>query len=111
MFKLEIGKETIDVANELRKESNFVSRIELSGNPSKGDVNKIIELMNYSKSLNIPFTMHIAEKIDDEEMIKLIECKPSRLGHGIYVNKEGIELINNNINCEVALTSNIFQEV
>ena len=31
--------------------------------------------------------MHIAEKIDNDEMIKLIGCKPLRLGHGIYVNK------------------------
>ena len=106
--KLEIGKETIDIANELRKKTDFVKGIELSGNPYKGDVNKIIELMNYSKSLNIPFTMHIAEKIDDDEMIKLIECKPPRMGHGIYVNKEGIELMNKyNIDCEICLTSNM----
>ena len=106
--KLEMGKETIDIANELRKKSEFVKGIELSGNPYKGDINKIVELMNYSKSLNIPFTMHIAEKIDDDEMIKLIECKPLRLGHGIYVNKEGIKLINKyNIDCEVCLTSNM----
>ena len=42
-----------------------MSGIELSGNPSKGDVNNIIELINYSKSLNMPFTMHIAQKIDN----------------------------------------------
>ena len=106
--KLEIGKETIDIANELRTKNNFVKGIELSGNPYRGDVNKIIELMNYSKSLGIPFTMHIAEKIDDEEMIKLIECKPPRIGHGIFVNEKGIELMNKyNIDCEVCLTSNI----
>ena len=32
--------------------------------------------MDYSKSLNIRFTMHITKKIDEDEMIKLIECKP-----------------------------------
>jgi len=106
--KLEIGKETIDVANELRKNNNFVKGIELSGNPYRGDINKIIELMNYAKSINIPFTMHIAEKIDDDEMIKLIECKPLRMGHGIYVNEKGVELMNKyNIDCEICLTSNI----
>jgi len=106
--KLEIGKETIDIANELRKQNNFVKGIELSGNPYKGDINKIIELMNYSKLLNMPFTMHIAEKIDDNEMIKLIECKPSRMGHGTYVNNEGIDLMNKyNIDCEICLTSNM----
>ena len=106
--KLEIGKETIDVANELRKNNNFVKGIELSGNPYRGDINKIIELMNYAKSINIPFTMHIAEKIDDGEMIKLIECKPLRMGHGIYVNEKGVELMYKyNIDCEICLTSNI----
>ena len=106
--KLEIGKETIDIANELRKNNNFVKGIELSGNPYRGDINKIIELMNYAKSINIPFTMHIAEKIDDDEMLKLIECKPMRMGHGIYVNEKGVELMNKyNIDCEICLTSNI----
>jgi adenosine deaminase len=106
--KLEIGKETIDVANELRKNNNYVKGIELSGNPYRGDINKIIELMNYAKSIDIPFTMHIAEKIDDDEMIKLIECKPLRMGHGIYVNEKGVELMNKyKIDCEICLTSNI----
>ena len=106
--KLEIGKETIDTANKLRKESDYVKGIELSGNPYKGDINKIIELMNYAKSLNIPFTIHIAEKVDDNEMIKLIKIKPLRLGHGVYINKEGIDLTNEyNIDCEICLTSNM----
>jgi adenosine deaminase len=106
--KLEIGKETIDIANQLRNNNNYVKGIELSGNPYRGDINKIIELMNYAKSINIPFTMHIAEKIDDDEMLKLIECKPMRMGHGIYVNEKGVELMNKyNIDCEICLTSNI----
>lgn len=106
--KLEIGKETIDLANKLRENNNYVKGIELSGNPYRGDINKIIELMNYAKSINIPFTMHIAEKIDDDEMLKLIECKPLRMGHGIYVNEKAIELMNKyNIDCEICLTSNI----
>ena len=106
--KLEIGKETIDIANQLRNNNNYVKGIELSGNPYRGDINKIIELMNYAKSINIPFTMHIAEKIDDDEMLKLIECKPMRMGHGIYVNEKGVELMNRyNIDCEICLTSNI----
>jgi adenosine deaminase len=106
--KLEIGKETIDIANQLRNNNNYVKGIELSGNPYRGDINKIIELMNYAKSINIPFTMHIAEKIDDDEMLKLIECKPMRMGHGIYVNEKGVKLMNKyNIDCEICLTSNI----
>ena len=106
--KLEIGKETIDIANQLRNNNNYVKGIELSGNPYRGDINKIIELMNYAKSINIPFTMHIAEKIDDDEMLKLIECKPMRMGHGIYANEKGVELMNKyNIDCEICLTSNI----
>jgi adenosine deaminase len=81
------------------KKNNIVSIIDIDDNWEVGPSHP---LYHQNKS------MHIAEKIDDDEMIKLIECKPLRMGHGIYVNEKGVELMNKyKIDCEICLTSNI----
>lgn len=106
--RLNDAKETIELASEYKKKTEFIRGIELSGNPFKGHYSEIVSLMQYARELGLSFTMHIGEKNDDEEALKLIECLPSRVGHGIYLNEEHIQLMKQNkIGCEICLTSNM----
>ncbi|EDR23296.1 adenosine deaminase, putative [Entamoeba dispar SAW760] len=106
--RLNDANETIELASEYQKKTPFVRGIELSGNPFKGTWKEIVPLMEHAKELDLPITMHIGEKVDDEECVKLIECYPLRVGHGIFLNKKAIELMHEkNIGCEVCLTSNM----
>ncbi|KAL7719236.1 adenosine deaminase [Entamoeba marina] len=105
--RLNVAKDTINLAAQF-KSTGFVKGIELSGNPFKGTYNEIVPLMNYAKEKGLFITMHIGEKVDDQEVMELLKCNPSRVGHGIYINKKGIEYMNtHNIDCEICLTSNI----
>lgn len=106
--RLGSAKETIELAAEYMKKTPFVRGVELSGNPFVGTWQEIVPLFNHARSLGLPITMHIAEKKDDEEAMKLLECGPSRVGHGIFMPVQAIEYMNKNgIGCEVCLTSNM----
>ncbi|ELP94028.1 adenosine deaminase, putative [Entamoeba invadens IP1] len=106
--RLSSAHETILLAEEFKKTTPFVKGIELSGNPFKGNWQEICELMNDAKKRGLGVTMHIGEKVDDDEAKHLLSCGPSRVGHGVFLSKENVDLMNQfGMACEVCLTSNI----
>uniref|UniRef100_A0A0N5ARM1 A_deaminase domain-containing protein n=1 Tax=Syphacia muris TaxID=451379 RepID=A0A0N5ARM1_9BILA len=96
--------------------SSIVIGIELSGDPIYSG-EKFVPLLENVSDSGIPFTIHVAEVLDQlDELKACLLTKPNRLGHGTFIHKHPDEaerqfceqiVLSNKIPIEICLTSNL----
>ncbi|XP_011157608.2 adenosine deaminase-like protein [Solenopsis invicta] len=109
----ESAEENINLAIEFReKYPEYVVGIDLSGDPTRGDL--FLELLEKSRKVGLKITVHCAEVPNEVETNNILKFKPDRLGHCtcIHPSLQGSQqlfdmLLESKIPVELCLTSNI----
>ena len=64
----------------------YIVGIEVSGDPRSGDFNNFVEGLQRAKDAGLKISVHTAEvESQMKETIDIINFKPHRLGHCIYM--------------------------
>ena len=115
---LQEALDTIDLALAYMEQTHHHARvvgIDLSGDPTAGDVPALLPVLQSAKEKGLKLAVHIAEIPQrDEETELLLSLSPDRLGHGtfIHVGAGGSEQLQDKvlakkIPIEICLTSNV----
>ncbi|XP_012286451.1 adenosine deaminase-like protein [Orussus abietinus] len=106
------AKENIELAISMHKEYLDIVGIDLSGDPTQGDV--FIELLDKCRKVGLKISAHCAEVPNEIEVMDIINFKPDRLGHCtcVHPNLGGSQLLfdmllRSKIPVELCLTSNV----
>lgn len=96
------NKKVVDIAHK------YNLPIDLAGAEALYETKNFMELFDYAKTLNVPYTIHAGEACGKDSILSAISFGTKRIGHGIKVDEEVIEeYIKNDITLEVCPTSNI----
>lgn len=104
--------ECVELAQRFRDAGHCVFGVELSGNPTKGDVAQFADAIRRAHELRLGVSIHIAE-VDDrhDEVLALLAMRPHRLGHAVFLNDEARALVlQQRIPLEICLTSNVLTD-
>jgi len=84
----EEGAENVDLAIDLFREyPSVVVGMDLSGNPTMGNISWILPLLSKAKASGLQLTCHLPEVINLEETDRLLEFDGiGRLGHGLFIH-------------------------
>lgn len=104
---VEMVQETIDLALKYRDQG--VIGIDISGNSTIGQIDRILPELLRAKREGFAFTVHIGEAPDEsDQMLLLSQLEPKRVGHGVYLSNEAKEwILEHQIPLEVCLTSSV----
>ena len=82
--------------------------LDFSGNPAVGKFRDFIEVFEKARELGIKTTVHTAEIEDDEDTLDILNFKPDRLGHCVFLT-EDLErvVIEQKMPMEVCFSSNL----
>ncbi|XP_039745855.1 adenosine deaminase-like protein isoform X2 [Pararge aegeria] len=96
------------------KYPDIVVGVELSGNPAVGMFQDFVPALDKARKAGLKITLHCGEICNTQEVIEMINFKPERIGHGIYIhpkfggNDTTWDLLRNSrIPVEICLTSNV----
>ena len=107
-FNMQENLETIEATKQLLGKG--VCALDLAGFENNCDFNEYTCLFEKAREYNIPYTIHAAEMGNGENIIKAMNMKPSRIGHGINCIQDEKYLravVDSQIPLEVCVTSNI----
>ncbi|XP_066590477.1 adenosine deaminase-like protein isoform X2 [Prorops nasuta] len=107
------AEENIDLAIKfMKKYPSYIVGIDLSGEPTMGDA--FLHLLETSREAGLKIAAHCAEVPNEEEIMRILNFKPDRLGHCtcVHPNLKGSEklfneLLKSKIPVELCLTSNV----
>lgn len=104
---LEMAKETIDLA--LKYRNRGVIGLDISGNSTLGNIEKIMPELIRAKEEGIPFIVHMGETPNETDQLHLLtQLEPRRIGHGVYLSNEAKEwILSHQTPIEVCLTSSV----
>jgi adenosine deaminase len=95
----------------IRYSHDGVVGVDLSGDPSKGDVRIFTKAFTRAKAAGLKLAIHFAEALEsstDEELLTILSWKPDRLGHVIHVKDEiKKQIVEKNIGVELCLSCNV----
>ena len=103
----EAAERCVDLA--LLYKTKGVVGIDLSGDPTKGDWTEWEPALQRAREAGLKITLHAGEVPDThEEMSKMLDFSPERLGHVCFISPENEERLLASKTCvELCLTSNI----
>jgi len=102
----ESAMETVKLAIQFMDKG--VVGIDLSGNPHVGNVEDFIPALQYAKEHGLLLSLHVAELENHKETKTLLELKPGRIGHAVFLDKWLVEEMRKNpIPLEICITSNV----
>ena len=112
------ASDTVELALAHMEESHHHARvvgIDLSGDPTKGDIPALLPVLRSAKEKGLKLALHIAEvPRRNEETSLLLSLCPDRLGHGTFIHQEvggsgelEDRVLTHKIPIEVCLTSNV----
>ena len=117
---VEAAQETVELAGEYLSQEKQAHQarvvgIDLSGDPTAGDVAALVPVLQSAKKKGLKLALHIAEVPHrNEEIELLLSVQPDRLGHGTFMHPEvggsqGIvdTVAASSVPIEVCLTSNV----
>lgn len=108
----EAAIECVRLARQFRDAGACVYGVELSGNPTKGNVSDFADAIRLAHELRLGVSIHIGE-VDNrhDEVLALLHMQPHRLGHAVFLNDEARALvIQRRIPIEICLTSNVLTD-
>jgi len=76
---------TVDLAIRLALESELVVGIDLSGNPTKGDVAALLPALYRARAGGLRISVHCGEVPKDAEVDAIFAFQPDRLGHALHL--------------------------
>lgn len=76
---------TVDLAVKLAAESEYVVGIDLSGNPTKGDVNVLLPALCRARIAGLRVAVHCGEVPNHAEVDAILGFKADRLGHALHL--------------------------
>mgnify|MGYP003885743775 CR=1 FL=1 len=100
---------TVDLAIELasRPTNKYIVGVELSGNPFEGRFADFQPALTRARQAGLPVAVHAGEVDNDAEMDEVLDFRPDRLGHALWLNKQHVQrIIKNRIPVEICPTSN-----
>ncbi|KAJ3252124.1 hypothetical protein HK103_001821 [Boothiomyces macroporosus] len=97
---------------EIVKEINnpLIVGVDLCGDPAKGDfITDMKPALLYAKEIGLKVTTHLSELPNvDQETWDILQTRPDRVGHCIYLDEKSTKFIKENkIPIEICLSSNI----
>ena len=112
------ARDTVELALAKSKETRHQARvvgIDLSGDPTAGDIAALVPVLCYAKERGLKLAVHIAEVPHrNEETALLLSAQPDRLGHGTFLHRDSggnqeveDKVVAAKIPIEVCLTSNV----
>jgi adenosine deaminase len=104
---LDVVKATVDLA--IKYQNRKVVGIDISGNSTLGQIDRLIPELLRAKAAGIPFVIHLGEAPHEpDQMLLLTTLEPKRIGHGVYLSSEAKEwVLKHRIPVEVCLTSSL----
>ncbi|XP_033221577.1 adenosine deaminase-like protein isoform X2 [Belonocnema kinseyi] len=110
---LQVAEENIDLAIELQKKyPKYVVGLDLSGDPTEGDV--FLNLLEKSRDAGLRIAAHCAEVPNEVEIMDILNFRPERLGHCVCIHpslngshKLFQRLLELKIPVELCLSSNV----
>lgn len=108
--------DTVNMAAEyMRRTDHIVVGIDLSGDPTKGDIALLLPVLSSAKEMGLRLTLHVAEIPGQwEECVQLLALLPDRIGHGTFLYTEDtkqngliLTMKKHRIPLELCLTSNL----
>lgn len=110
--------DTVELALAQCRQTSHQARvvgIDLSGDPTAGDIAALVPVLRYAKEKGLQLAVHIAEVPNrNEEIALLLSVQPDRLGHGTFLHRDSggnqdveDKVADARIPIEVCLTSNV----
>mmetsp|Transcript_6582 Transcript_6582/g.19943 ORF Transcript_6582/g.19943 Transcript_6582/m.19943 type:complete len:182 (-) Transcript_6582:179-724(-) len=82
--------------------------IDFSGNPTKGSFIDYLEVFQFLRAYQMPYTLHIGEVLNDTEAMLMLDNYPQRVGHAVAMGAHVADrLRKSDITTEVCLSSNV----
>jgi len=112
------AEKTLKTTEKFFMASETVVGLDFSGDPNSGDVLSFIPILELAKKKSMKLAIHIAEVPDHyEEVEKLLNLEPHRLGHGTNIlpcmngSTHNFEICKRlKIPLEICLTSNVISK-
>ncbi|XP_071039244.1 N6-Methyl-AMP deaminase isoform X2 [Parasteatoda tepidariorum] len=109
------AEKTLQIAEKFNISSGTVVGIDFSGDPTTEDIHSFLPILESAKKKGLKLAIHISEVPNKfEEVEKLLNLQPDRLGHGTYLLPEQGGSVKNfelfqklQIPLEICLTSNV----
>ncbi|XP_066996474.2 adenosine deaminase-like protein [Anabrus simplex] len=111
----QVAEENLDLVLNVRHQyPDIIVGTDLSGDPNKGNIDDYLPVLERARSLGLKLAVHCAEIPNQEEVMKILQLKPERLGHATCIHPEfggsetlWIKLLQWEIPVEICLTSNV----
>lgn len=82
--------------------------VELSGNPYVRTFQNFLPALQKARSAGLPISLHFAERPGRDESMAMLDFRPERIGHGVYLDADIIAcMLQTPIPLEVCLSSNV----
>jgi adenosine deaminase len=112
---IEEASETIALAIDMRKASEYVVGVDLGGNPTRRDFRDFLPLFQKARNAGCKSTIHCGEiECDDPasaayaEAKAILEFQPDRIGHGVLLPQDLLDALEQRrIPVETCPTSNV----
>jgi adenosine deaminase len=76
---------TVDLALKLVAESEFLVGLDLSGNPTKGDVAALLPALSRARAAGLRMAVHCGEVPGEAEVDAIFSAGADRLGHALHL--------------------------
>ncbi|XP_069682467.1 adenosine deaminase-like protein isoform X2 [Periplaneta americana] len=111
----EAANETFNVTLAAHRQNpNIIVGMDLSGDPSKGDITDYLSIFDEARKAGFKLSLHCAEVPNTMEVEKILAFHPDRLGHCTCIHplhsgsqELWLKLLNSYIPVELCLTSNV----
>jgi len=82
--------------------------VDLCGDPTRGDVSELRDLMRRVRLTGMGLTAHIAETRENSDSSEILSWRPDRLGHATFLSEDEIALVGRQqMGIEICLSSNL----
>jgi adenosine deaminase len=104
--------ECVELARAFRDAGACVYGVELSGNPTKGDVRLFADAIAAAHRHALGVSIHIGEVADrDDELMALLAMRPHRIGHAVFMSDAARAVVQERrVPIEMCLTSNVLTD-
>ncbi len=108
---LEAARQTVDLALEYRDQG--VVGIDISGDSTIGQIDRILPELLRAKEEGLPFVVHIGESPYEKDQMRLLTTlDPVRVGHGIFLVREAADwILTHKTPLEICLTSSVLVQM
>lgn len=90
---VDAANRTVDLALKLAAKSEFLVGLDLSGNPTKGDVTALLPALFRARAAGLRVAVHCGEVPNDAEVDAIFTAGADRLGHALHLASRHIDAL------------------